>query len=198
MNLKDQGIGSSYIEQESRHVLETLASVEKQLETKDGRWFIIRIMPYRTADNVIDGVVLTFNDITEIKHLEQSMNSAKEYAEAIVSTIREPLVVLDDSMHIISANKAFFNTFRVSQAETEHQLLFSLGNGQWNIPILKDQLEKVLPKEKTIEGFKVEHEFPDIGRRVMLLNARKIETTEKNGLILLSIEDVTAQCNVGS
>jgi two-component system CheB/CheR fusion protein len=165
--------------------------VEKQLETKDGRWFIMRIMPYKTMDNVIDGVVLTFNDITEMKHLEQSMEFSKEYAEAIVSTIREPLVVLDDSMHIISANKAFFNTFRVSPAETEHQLPFNLGNGQWNIPVLREQLENVLPKEKTIEGFKVEHEFPGIGRRVMLLNARKIETTEKKGLILLAIEDVT-------
>jgi two-component system, chemotaxis family, CheB/CheR fusion protein len=191
MNIKDPGISSSYIAQESHHVLETLASVENQLETKDGRWFIMRILPYKTIDNVIDGVVLTFSDITEMKHLERSIESSKEYAEAIVSTIREPLVVLDESMHIISANKAFFNTFRVSPAETEHQLLFNLGNGQWNIPALREQLEKVLPKEKTIEGVKVEHEFPDIGHRVMLLNARKFETTEKKGLILLAIEDIT-------
>jgi two-component system, chemotaxis family, CheB/CheR fusion protein len=191
INIKDSRISSSFIEHESRHVLETLNSSEKQLETKDGRWFLMRILPYRTIDNVIDGVVLTFNDITEMKHLEQSMRSAKEYAEAIVSTIREPLVVLDDSMHIISANKAFFNMFRVSPAEIEHQLLFNLGNGQWNIPDLRKQLENVLPKKKAIEGLKIEHEFPDIGRRVMLLNARKIETTENKGLILLAIEDIT-------
>ena len=190
-NIKDTGISSSFIVQESRQVIDTLASVEKQLETKDDRWYTMRIMPYRTVDNVIDGVVITFNDITELKLLERSMKAANEYSEAIIATVREPLVVLDDTMHVVTASKAFYNMFRVSPAETERRLLFELGSGQWNIPDLKKLLEKVLPRKKVFEGFKVEYDFPNIGHRVMLLNARKIEGDGKKGLILLAIEDAT-------
>lgn len=188
-NIKDSGIGSNLIVQESSRVLETLATVEKQIETRDGDWCILRILPYRTVDNVIDGVVLTFADITEMKHLEQSMKAAKEYSDAIIATIREPLVVLNDTMKVTTANKAFYSTFHITPAETEGHLLFDLGNGQWNIPELRKLLENVLPKKKAFEDFKVERDFPGIGHRVMLLNARKIETGGKKGLILLAIQD---------
>jgi two-component system CheB/CheR fusion protein len=189
--IKDENNGNSIIVQESRRVLETLVPVERQIETKDGKWYTMRIMPYRTVDNVIDGVVITFNDITELKILEQSTKSAKEYAEAIIATIREPLVVLDDHMNIITANKSFYKMFRVTSAETERHSLFEIGNGQWNIPELRRLLDKVLPDKKVIEEFKVEHDFPGIGHRVMLLNGRQIEAHGNKGLILLSIQDVT-------
>ncbi len=174
--LKDTSTGDDFIVKESRHVLEKLSTVEKQIETKEGRWYNMRIIPYRTVDNVIDGVVITFNDITDLKRLEQSLRESRDYAEAIIATIREPLIVLDDSMHVVTANKSFYNTFRVGPTETEGQLLFDLGNGQWNIPELKKLLESVLPKKKVFNDFKVEQDFPNIGHRRMLLNARKIET----------------------
>jgi two-component system CheB/CheR fusion protein len=190
-NIKDTSLNGSLIVQESRHVIETLAHVEKHLETKDGRWYAMRILPYRTMDNVIDGVVLTFNDITEIKRFEESMKAAKEYSEAIIGTIREPLLVLDEAMNVVTANKSFYSTFRVTPAETEGHLLFDLGNGQWNIPELKKLLEDVLPRKRMFEGFKVEHDFPSIGHCVMTLNARKIETGDQKGLILLAIQETT-------
>jgi two-component system CheB/CheR fusion protein len=166
--------------------------VENQVETKDDRWYTMRIMPYRTVDNVIDGVVITFNDITELKRLEESNKAAREYAEAIIDTIREPLVVLDQNMNVVTADKAFYHTFHVTPAETEHHSLFEIGNGQWNIPELRRLLENVLPDKKTFENFKDEHDFPGIGRRVMMLNGRKIDSGENKGLILLAIHDVTA------
>ncbi len=189
--LKDTSNGDDFIVKESRHVLEKLATVENQIETKEGRWYNMRIIPYRTVDNVIDGVVMTFNDITELKRLEQSLRESRDYAEAIIATIREPLVVLDDSMRVVTANKSFYNTFRVGSTETEGKLLFNLGNGQWDIPELKKQLESVLPKKKVLNDFKVERDFPNIGHRRMLLNARKIEIGEK-GLILLALENMAS------
>ncbi|BAI61516.1 putative MCP methyltransferase [Methanocella paludicola SANAE] len=190
-NIKDANNGNSLIVQESRRVLEKLVPVEKQIVTKDGDWYIMRVLPYRTVDNVIDGVVITFNDVTQMKQLEKSMKAAKEYTEAVIATIREPLVVLDNAMHVINANKSFYKTFHVSPEETEHHILYELGNGQWNIPDLKKLLENILPGKRSFDDFKVEHDFPSIGRRVMLLNARMIETGAGDGLILLSIEDAT-------
>ena len=187
--IKDTSIGDSLIVNEVRRVLETLAPAEKQLETGDDRWFAMHIMPYRTVDNVIDGVTITFSDITDLKRLEQSMRESRDYAEAIVATVREPLVVLDGSMHVVTANKSFYSTFRVEPAKTEGLLLFDLGNRQWDIPELKTLLENVLPEKKAFNDFKVEHDFPEIGHRLVLLNARKIDIGEK-GLILLAIESI--------
>jgi two-component system CheB/CheR fusion protein len=192
-NIKDANNGNSIIVQESRRVLENLIPVQKQITTKDDDWYIMRVLPYRTMDNVIDGVVITFSDVTQMKRLEKSMRAAKEYTEAIISTIREPLVVLDKAMRIINANKSFYKTFHVSPEETEHHILFELGNGQWNIPDLRKLLENILPGKKSFDDFKVEHDFPGIGRRVMLLNARMIETGAGDGLILLAIQDATDQ-----
>ncbi len=187
--LKDMGTGDDFIVKESRHVLEKLSTVEKQIETREGRWYNTRIIPYRTVDNVIDGVVITFNDITDLKSLERSLRESRDYAEAIIATIREPLAVIDDSMRVVSANKSFYNTFNVGPTETEGKLLFDLGNGQWNIPELKKLLGNVLPKKKVFNDFKVERDFPNIGHRQMLLNARKIEIGEKD-LILLAFEKI--------
>jgi two-component system CheB/CheR fusion protein len=117
------------------------------------------------------------------------MKAAKEYSEAIIATIREPLVVLDDTTKVVTANKAFYNKFLVTPAETEGHVLFDLGNGQWNIPELRKLFDNVLPRKKSFEGFKVEHDFPGIGNRVMMLNARKIDTGGQKGLILLAIQD---------
>jgi two-component system CheB/CheR fusion protein len=192
-NIKDANNGNSIIVQESRRVLENLIPVQKQITTKDDDWYIMRVLPYRTMDNVIDGVVITFSDVTQMKRLEESMKAAKKYTESVISTVREPLVVLDKAMHVVHANKSFYKTFHVSPEETEHHILFELGNGQWNIPDLRKLLENILPGKKSFDDFKVEHDFPGIGRRVMLLNARMIETGAGDGLILLAIQDATDQ-----
>jgi two-component system CheB/CheR fusion protein len=116
----------------------------------------------------------------------------RNYAEAIVETVRKPLVVLDEDLRVKTANRAFYLTFRVTREETENAVLFSLGNGQWDIPALRALLEEVLPRDSQFQDFEVSHEFPGIGRRVMLLNARCLHDGESRpGMILLAFEDAT-------
>lgn len=116
------------------------------------------------------------------------------YAEAIVETVREPLVILDGNLRIKTANKSFFDTFKVTKKDTYNKLLFNLGNGQWNIPKLKKLLKDILPKNTVFNNFEVQHNFEDIGKRTMILNARRIVLEgHKTELILLAIEDITSR-----
>ena len=175
-------------------VLETLVSKETQVQTRDGGSYRLHIVPYRTVDNAIDGVVITFTDVTDFRKMAEGMTLRTLYAEAIIRTVREPLVVLDSEMKIVSANPSFYRMFHVASEETEGQTLYSLGNGQWNIPVMRQLLEKILPQDTEIEGFLTEHEFPIIGKRRMLLNARRIaQEGSSKELILLAIEDITDQ-----
>jgi two-component sensor histidine kinase len=115
-----------------------------------------------------------------------------DLAEAIVDAIREPLLVLDPDLRVIAASRSFYRTFAVTPRKTEGQLVFELGDGQWNIPGLRTLLEDIIPKRRTVEAYEVDHEFPTIGRRVMLLNARRVFDEDGSAsAILLAIEDVT-------
>ena len=175
-----------------REVLRTLAVSEKEVTTRDGLRYEVRVLPYRTLDNRIDGVVITFQDVTASRNLELALNDARLYAEGIIATIREPLLVLDGTMRVVSANRSFYELFRVSKDVVEGQVLYTLGNGQWDIPALRDLLESVLPERTAFDDFRVEHLFPTIGRRVLLLNARRlVAESAKRELILLAFEDVT-------
>jgi len=110
----------------------------------------------------------------------------------IVDTVREPLVVLDADLRVVTANRSFYRVFKVRPEETEGRVIYELGNGQWDIPELRRLLEDVLDKNASFDDFPVEHEFEHIGRRMMLLNARRVvRNAEKTPLILLAIEDIT-------
>src|SRR5579862_6381115 len=115
------------------------------------------------------------------------------YSQDIVDTVREPLLMLDTTLRVHSANRAFYQTFKVSPEETEHHLIYELGNGQWDIPDLRRLLEDVVPKSSVFNDFELEHTFPVIGRRVMLLNARKLLAGNHGELLVLAMEDVTAR-----
>src|SRR5579864_8035913 len=117
----------------------------------------------------------------------------QNYAQNIVDTVREPLLILDTTLRVRSANRAFYQTFQVSPAETEGRLIYELGNGQWDIPDLRTLLEDIVPKSSVFDDFELEHTFPAIGRRVMLLNARKLEAGHHGELLVLAMEDVTAR-----
>jgi two-component system CheB/CheR fusion protein len=172
-----------------REVLRTLAVRERDLPGAHGRQhYLMRILPYRTVHNVIEGVVITFTDVTLLKQAEERAMAAKIYAENIVDTIREPLLVLDGDLRVQSANPAFFKTFQLTAAETEGQPLFELRTGLWDIPELRRLLTELLPEKKTLEDFQVDYEFPNIGRKTLLLNARRIDHVD---LILLVMEDIT-------
>lgn len=178
--------------QDARDVLQTLASKEKEVHGNNGRWYLMRIMPYRTLANVIDGVVITFIDITEQKKTQEALRTALDFSEGIVETVREPLVVLDADLRVMRTNEAFYKTFKVAPADIEKKLIYELGSRQWDIPALRDLLEKVLPENTQVRDFVVDHEFPGIGPKKMLLNARKVVNQDvQKPTILLAIEDVT-------
>src|SRR6186997_934879 len=120
----------------------------------------------------------------------------QNYAQNIVDTVREPLLILDTTLRVRSANRAFYQTFHVSSGETEGQLIYELGNGQWDIPDLKTLLEDIVPKSSVFDDFELEHTFPAIGRRVMLLNARKLQAGHHGELLVLAMEDVTERRRV--
>src|SRR5256714_324215 len=123
----------------------------------------------------------------------ESFMPLETYSQDIVDTVREPLLLLDTTLRVHSANRAFYQTFQVSAAETEHHLIYELGNGQWDIPDLRRLLEDVVPKSSVFNDFELVHSFPVIGRRVMLLNARKLQAGQHGELLVLAMEDVTAR-----
>ena len=138
-------------------------------------------------------LVLAMEDVTERRRSEADLKAIETYAQNIVDTVREPLLILDTTLRVRSANRAFYQTFHVSSAETENRLIYELGNGQWDIPDLRTLLEDVVPKSSVFDDFELEHTFPVIGRRVMLLNARKLQAGHHGELLVLAMEDVTAR-----
>jgi two-component system, chemotaxis family, CheB/CheR fusion protein len=185
--------------EDAQGVLKTLVHREAEVETKEGHWYLMRILPYRTIDNVIDGVVIAFLDIHEqkmavetIRRLHETVQAEREYAENIIATLREPLLVVDRNLRVVSANRSFYRTFHAKAEETVGTFVYELSNHQWDMPRLRELLEKIIPKNTFFEDFEVEHNFPDIGFKKMLLNARRIHHREGGEeLILLAIEDAT-------
>lgn len=168
--------------------VENGSSFEEEVQDAEGHWYSFRTLPYRTADNEIDGAVLVLVDIDALKRTEQELRAAHEITQAIVSQVA-PLLVLDPDLRIVTANDSFFNHFKVSIADTENRLIFELGNGQWDIPALRKGLNEILPKQGVLKDFEVEHDFENIGRQTLRLNASRLDHTEQ---IILSIEDITA------
>jgi len=126
------------------------------------------------------------------KDMEGKVSEARLYAENIVETVREPLLIMDGELRVFSANKAFFETFKVRSGDTLGQFIYDLGNGQWNIPGLRKLLREIITKRNTLDDYEMEHNFESIGRKIMLLNARRIPPTPaKPKIILLAIEDIT-------
>jgi PAS domain S-box-containing protein len=131
-------------------------------------------------------------EMTERKRAGRAVQEAREYAESIVETVREPLVVLDTELRVISVNPSFCQTFEVTPEDAAGKLIYDLGNRQWNIPKLQVLLEEVIPRDSQFQNFEVDHRFPAIGHRTMLLNARQIYRKGIGAqMILLAIEDIT-------
>ena len=188
-----RSIDSSLITSDLENLLlEVIAKVtHKEMEIRDrnGRWFSLRLNPYRTADNRIDGVIMALVDIDALKSAHEKL---LDYVAAIVDTVRAPLLVFNADLRINTANDAFCQVFRVSKSDTENRLIYELGDGQWNIPELRRLLSEILSGQSVLKNFEVLQNFPVIGRRMMLLNARRLD--QKSGappMILLSIEDIT-------
>ncbi len=128
----------------------------------------------------------------ELEVTKISADEALEYAESIINTVREPLIALDQDLRVVSVSRSFYDFFKVNPEETVGQLIYDLGNKQWDIPKLRELLETILPQKATFDNYEVEHDFAGIGRRIMLLNARQIQRgMGKERIILLAIEDIT-------
>ena len=184
---------------DAQDVLQTLVASERDVRTTDGSWFSMRILPYRTGKNSIAGLVLTFQDISKMKEAEEAIEAARSVAASIVETMREPLLVLDDQLRVVSANQSFYQTFQVTPREVEQQLLYHLGAGAWDRPDLRHLLEEVLPKNSSFQDFILDQPFPHIGRRAWVLNGRRLEQRLREpGRILLAMEEVKGQMGEGT
>jgi two-component system cell cycle sensor histidine kinase PleC len=151
-------------------------------------------------------ILLAIEDITERREIEAGLEKTRkeleiikktadevsEFAESIINTVREPLLALDQDLRVVTVSRSFYEVFKVKPEETVGQLIFDLGNKQWDIPKLRELLETILPQQATFDDYEVEHDFATIGRRIMLLNARQIQRVlGKERIILLAIEDIT-------
>ena len=187
-DIKSEAAGEQLLA-DAKDVLDTLIPREREVENAAGASYLARIQPYRTLDNFIEGVVLTFTDITQRVAVETVASEARELAEGIVDTVREPLVVLDNALKVVVASRSFYRRFRVAPEETVGRPIYELGNHQWDIPKLRELLETVLPRDRSFDDFLVEHTFPTIGWKRMHLNARRVvNTTGDTKLILLAFE----------
>jgi len=199
--------GPNNLIEEIKAVLDTLIPKEIEVQTEKGGYYIMRIQPYRTLNNVIEGAVLTFVDISLRKQAEEAMLNVEleknkiqlQMLEAIVTTVREPLLVLDADLRVIQANASFYTSFQVKQDDTVGQLIYDLGNGQWNIPALRKLLDDILPEKTVFNDYEMTHTFEQIGRRTMKLNARRMAgDADRSDLILLALEDITGKTEKGN
>ena len=172
----------------ARQTMSSVAPHEQEIQAKDGTWYLMRVRAYKTSDQRIAGAVFAFQDIDLFK---RSMDESRSYTATLIESARESIVILDGSLRVINANNSFYKKFFVKAGETEGKFTYDLGSGQWKIPRLRTLLEDVLPAHSRVDDFEVHATFPQIGEKVMLLNARRIESQTGNRIILLTIEDVT-------
>ncbi len=182
----------------SRKAFQELQSVEYiryedlPLETKDGRSIEVEFVSNVYMIDHRKVIQCNIRDITKRKRAERAAREARDFAENIVSAIREPLLVLSADLKVISANRSFYETFKVTPEETEGRSLYELGSRQWDTPELRHLLGEIVIKNDAFDDFEAEYEFPFIGRRTVLLNARRVQSeTESPAAILFGIEDIT-------
>ena len=182
------------LEKMVREVIDSLTIREQEIQDTQGRWYSMKIRPYKTIDNRIDGALVTLEDIDSLKLGMLRIQEARDYADAIIETVREPLIVLNKDLQVVTANQAYYKSFRVTPDSVENKVLYELQNGRWNIPLLRSLLEDILEKNSFFNDFVVDNETSDIGRRIMLLNARRVvREGSETPLILLAVEDITAR-----
>jgi len=175
-----------------RAVLADLAPITREIRSDAGAWFNRRILPYRTEDNRIEGVVVTFTDISVLKTAEIAVNDARVYAESVVDTVREALVVLDRDFKIVSANPSFLRILDTTSKQTIGRRLYDLADGTFGMPELRRALESILPENEMFEDLRVEIDLPGLGPRIIAVNGREIfRPSGAERLILLAVEDVT-------
>ncbi|MDQ8184101.1 chemotaxis protein CheB [Pelagicoccus sp. SDUM812002] len=186
-------LGDNQILADLKRVLSDLVPIERELLAESGQYYLTRVIPYRSSDDRIEGIVITFVDISARKQAEAVIENSRRYAEKIIESLPEPLLVLTPQLSVKFANAAFYKHFHVSPEQTVDVRLSALGNGQWDIPELKKMLKGVLGDRSPFAEFQVQWEFENLGRRVMFLSAKPLEDHE---LLLLRIEDRTERFEI--
>lgn len=169
-------------------VIESLHPKEFEIKGAEGIWYLVYIRPYRTLDNKIDGVIAIFVDISGRKKAEQIVGEERDYIKGIIETMRESLIVLDADLKVVSANKSFYQVFKVNPNETIGRSIYDLGNRQWDIPKLRQALGEIIPNKSSLSNYEINHNFEIIGVKFMLVNAVCL-TCKKH--ILITIDDIT-------
>jgi two-component system CheB/CheR fusion protein len=173
-------------------VLDNVATREREVQDSEGRWYLMRAKPYRTMDNRIDGTVLAFFDIDPLKRSLEQVNRSRGYAESLVETVREALIVLDSTLKVRTANRSFYRMFQTSALQTEGKSFLSLWGIEKTAPELKTLLERASSERHWIHDLEVDVDIDGLGSKRLLLNARGVRMMgEPESLILLAIDDIT-------
>jgi len=177
------------LEELIQHCIDRVAANQIEFQDDNNHWYSMRIHPYRTSDNRIDGAVIAFLDVNDIKISLNKSTAALNYADAIISAIHHPLLVLDKNLKVLSASQSYYDVFKVSHKNTVGNLLYHLGNGGWAIPKLREQLEDVVNNGVRFDNFRVDHHFENIGKTSVDIFGRQISCdSPKRNLVLMQIE----------
>jgi two-component system CheB/CheR fusion protein len=176
---------------DAQEVLDSLVPIERELSLADGTVFLGRTQPYRTVDNVIDGVVLTFTDVTERVHA-MANRQARDLAEAVVDAVPEPLLVLDKGLKVVSVNRSFLREFGGTTAVLLGQSMFAINEGQWDFAEFRDLLETVLPRDQHFDSRRLQHTFVALGDRQLKLAAHRVSMPAQSGELVLLVIEVVA------
>ncbi len=175
-------------------VIENVQPQHQEIEDEERRFHTLWVRPYKTWDNKIDGAVMTLIDIDDVKKGKRELEQSLSYAQGILGTMREPLLVLDKHLRIKSANAAFYRMFGTVAKDTEGIFLYELKNHRWDTAQLREVLEKILPKKASFQDLEITFKFPDSASKVMLFNGQRLLQSEgSEELILLAMQDITEQ-----
>jgi two-component system CheB/CheR fusion protein len=175
-------------------VLENLGTKELEVKDNKGHWWQVRIRPYKTMDNKIDGAIIAMLDIDVLKNNVHLANQGRAFAEAVLDTVRQPMVALDKELRVQFMNPAFCRAFKLDGEEALHKPLYAVGDGRLDIPDLRKLLEVLLPRDPSVPGFELKHDFPGLGPHRLRLNARRLPySSEELHLTLLAVDSMEAE-----
>jgi two-component system CheB/CheR fusion protein len=186
------GIDDPKLLEDGRKVLKDVLPVGREVKSDDGKWYIRKILPYSTQDGKIEGIVVTFADVTEFRILQQDNKVAQDFAENILDAMRDPLLVLDENLTVVRAGESYLTLFGVTADSLHQRKLFDVQNGCWNHPELRKLLKRALLEGAPLEDFEITLDINGLGERTVLVNARRVRRdSEGCQLILFTAQDVT-------
>jgi two-component system CheB/CheR fusion protein len=175
-------------------VMRTLIFKQRELQTREGDWYLMKVFPYRTMENRIDGVIITFLNINDLKKSRLAQEALLDYTNRLIEAMEQPLVVLNKRLRVLSANEAFHRVFQIQREESDGQVFLNLAGGRMNIPALKNALERMIENDPPDQSIETEHVFAQLGRKRLKISLHKIKLKEKavmqeEELVLLLFEE---------